>query len=78
MRQEEELGLVKKIFIINKQGWEEAGEAAEILMNRRTQASWLPAPFLIASISVLEKLPGLLVALRKPVSPRGRLSAWPQ
>lgn len=47
--QEEELGLVKNIFIINKQGCKRAGEAAEILTDRRTQASWLPAPALMAS-----------------------------
>lgn len=33
--QEEELGLVKNIFIINKQGCKRAGEAVEILMNKR-------------------------------------------
>lgn len=49
--QEEELGLVKNIFIINKQGCKGAGEAAESLVDRRTQASWLPAPALMASIS---------------------------
>lgn len=34
--QEEELGLVKNIFIINKQGCKGAGGAAEILTDRRT------------------------------------------
>lgn len=33
--QEEELGLVKNIFIINKQGCRGAGEAVEIVMNKR-------------------------------------------
>lgn len=51
MGPEEELGLVKNIFIINKQGCKGAGEAAEILMDRKTQASWLPVPTLMASIS---------------------------
>lgn len=31
----EELGLVKNIFIINKQGCERTGETVEILMNKR-------------------------------------------
>lgn len=49
--QEEELGFVKNIFIINKQGCKGAGETAEILTDGRTQASWPPAPTLMASIS---------------------------
>lgn len=51
MGQKEELGLVKNIFIINKQGCKGAEEAVEILVDRRTQASWFPAPTLMASIS---------------------------
>lgn len=59
MGREEELGLVKNIFIINKQGCKGAGKAAEILTDRRTQASWLPAPALMASICLRKDIMGL-------------------
>lgn len=46
-----ELGFVKNIFIINKQGCKRAGEAAELITDRKTWSFWLPAPALMASIS---------------------------
>lgn len=68
--QEEELGLVKNIFIINKQGCKGAGEAAEILTDRRTQASWIPAPALMASICLRKDILGLWWPSRS-LSPQG-------
>lgn len=58
MGQAEELGLVKNIFIINKQGCKGAEEAVEILMDRRTQASWLPAPTRMASVCLRKDILG--------------------
>lgn len=46
--QEEELEFVKNIFIINKQGWKGAGEAAE---DFDEQDLGILAPTLMASIS---------------------------
>lgn len=67
MGRAEELGLVKNIFIINKQGCKRAEEAVEILMDRRTQASWRPAPTLMASVSASGKTSWAHVALWEPL-----------